>query len=103
MNDTRRAALSAGRAIALDPGSADSQLLLGYIRVRENRLKDAMGLFQKAAALNAADPVCVCMMGYVYQKTGKPEQAIQCYAKALKLHPGDELAERLMASVEVGE
>jgi tetratricopeptide (TPR) repeat protein len=103
MNDTRRAELSAGRAIALDPAAADSQLLLGYIRLRENRLTDAMGLFQKAAALNRADPVCVCMVGYVYEKTGKAEQAIQCYAKALKLHPGDELANRLMASVEMGQ
>jgi tetratricopeptide (TPR) repeat protein len=103
MNDTRRAELSAGRAIALDPGAADSQLLLGYIRLRENRLTDAMGLFEKAAALNGADPVCVCMIGYIYEKTGKAQQAIECYARALKLHPGDELAGRLMASVEMNQ
>jgi tetratricopeptide (TPR) repeat protein len=102
-NDVRRAELSAGRAIAIDPASADSQLLLGYIRLRENRLTDAMGLFQKAAALNRVDPVCVCMIGYIYEKTGKADQAVQCYAKALKLHPGDELATRLMASVEVNQ
>ena len=60
-------------------------------------------LFREGRALNGADPVCVCMVGYIYEKTGKAEQAIQCYARALKLNPGDELARRLMASVELSQ
>jgi tetratricopeptide (TPR) repeat protein len=41
------------------------------------------------------------MVGYVLEKSGKPEQAIRYYAEALKLKPGDELATHLMAAVEV--
>ena len=40
------------------------------------------------------------MIGYVYEKIGRNDEAMQCYAKALKINPGDELATQLMASVD---
>jgi hypothetical protein len=39
------------------------------------------------------------MIGYVLGKGGKPEQAAQYYGRALKLKPDDELAAKLLASV----
>jgi hypothetical protein len=40
------------------------------------------------------------MVGYVLEKTGKSEQAMKCYAQALKMRPNDELASKLMASID---
>ena len=42
-------------------------------------------------------------IGYVLEKQGKSEQAIKFYGEALKIKPGDELATRLMASVDARE
>jgi Flp pilus assembly protein TadD len=57
-----------------------------------------MAQFQKAATLDRRDPVALCMIGYVLEKSGRREQAMKYYAAALKLRPGDELASKLMAS-----
>ena len=43
------------------------------------------------------------MIGYVLEKSGKPQQAVKYYAQALKLKPDDELAARLMASVDLSK
>jgi hypothetical protein len=40
------------------------------------------------------------MMGYVLEKTGRSDQASPFFAKALRLKPDDELAMKLMASIE---
>ena len=43
------------------------------------------------------------MIGYVLEKQGRPDEAMQFYARALQIQPKDELASRLMASVQIGE
>jgi Flp pilus assembly protein TadD len=101
INDQRRAETVLKRVIALDPNLSEAHLMLGYLRLRQNRLEDAMKEFQKASSLDRTDPVSLCMIGYVLEKSGKPQQAARYYAQALKVKPGDELATRLMASVEI--
>jgi len=99
-NDIRRAEMSLHKAATLDPASGETQLMLGYIRLRQNRLNEAMPFFKKASALNQSDTVSLCMVGYTYEKAGQTDAAIKCYAQALRIHPGDELATKLMASVD---
>jgi Flp pilus assembly protein TadD len=72
---------------------------MGYLRVRQNKLADALVEFQTAATLDRTDPMALSMIGYVLEKQGKTEQATWYYAQALKLNPTDELAAGLMASV----
>jgi tetratricopeptide (TPR) repeat protein len=100
LNDNRRAETVLRKVIALDGGSAEGHLMLGYLRLKQNKLDQAMSEFQKASALDRTDPVSLCMIGYVYEKTGKPGQATAYYARALKVKPGDELATKLLASVD---
>lgn len=99
VNDTRRADLALKRAVALDGNSAETQLLLGYLRLKEQKLNDALQAFRKAAELDRTDTVSLCMIGYVLEKAGQPEKAMQYYGRALKLKPNDEMAKGLMASV----
>jgi tetratricopeptide (TPR) repeat protein len=101
LGDTRRAELVLRKALALDAGSAEAHLMMGYVRLRQDKLNEAMGEFQKASALDSTDTVSLCMQGYVLEKTGKPEAALKCYAQALKIKPDDELAAKLIASVDL--
>jgi cytochrome c-type biogenesis protein CcmH/NrfG len=50
--------------------------------------------------LDRSDPVSLCMMGYVLEKTGRADLASPFFAKALRISPNDELAMKLMASIE---
>ncbi|MGH7176855.1 MAG: tetratricopeptide repeat protein [Tepidisphaeraceae bacterium] len=102
-NDLHRAELSLRKSLALDANNSEAQLLLGYLRLRQDRLPDALAAFTRASQLDRSDTVSLCMVGYVLQKTGKPEQAMRFYAVALKMRPRDEMASKLMASVDLND
>jgi tetratricopeptide (TPR) repeat protein len=101
LNDLRRADLSVAKAISLNPADPDAQLLLGYLRLRQDRLADALNAFQKANAADRADTTSLCMVGYTLQKMGNPAQAIKWYAAALQAHPHNDLAQTLMAGIDL--
>jgi Flp pilus assembly protein TadD len=96
LGDLHWAQIATNKAIALDEKNARAELMLGYLRLRQNRLADALSAFIAANQLDPQDSLSVTMTGYIYEKRGMKKEATQCYAKALQLHPGDELAERLM-------
>jgi Flp pilus assembly protein TadD len=73
--------------------------MLGFVRLKQDKLLDALSAFRRASTMDPSDPVSLCMIGYVLEKSGKPQQAAQYYGRALKLKPDDELAAKLMASV----
>lgn len=101
LNDQRRAEIVLRKVMQLDGGaSSEAHLMFGYLRLRQNKLTEAMGEFQKASALDRSDTVSLCMIGYVLEKAGRPQQAIKYYAQALKIKPHDQMATRLMAAVE---
>ncbi len=100
-NDLKRTDLSIRKAIALEADNSEARLLLGYLRLREGRLNDALAAFQKASALDRRDTVSLCMVGYSLQKMGRIQQAQDYYSQALKIKPGDEMASRLLASIEL--
>ncbi len=102
-DDEGRVNLSLRKAMSLDPANAEAYLMQGYLRIRQNRLNDALSSFRKASLLDPKDPVILCMTGYVLEKQGLHEQAIEHYGRALQLRPGDEMASMLMAQVETGE
>ena len=100
LGDLRRADLSIRRALELSPGDSESTLLQGYLRLRQNRLAEAFGCFGQASAMDRQDTVSLCMMGYVLQKLSRPADAVRYYAAALKIRPADEMATKLLASVD---
>ena len=103
LNDTKRAEVSLRKSLAIAPDNSEAHLMLGYMRLRENRLAEALPAFRKASALDENDTVSLCMVGYALERLGKPEQAIPYYSKALRLKPNDEMATRFMALVNLND
>lgn len=103
LNDQARADLAVRKAVALAPNNAQAQLLSGYLRLRQNRLPEALAAFEKASQLDGRDTVGLCMLGYVQEKLGHPDQAMRLYGQALKLNPNDDFAAKLMASLDLHE
>jgi tetratricopeptide (TPR) repeat protein len=101
LNDQPRADLALRKAVAIAPDNAQARLLTGYLRLRQNRLPEALASFQNASQLDARDTVGLCMLGYVQEKLGHPDQAMHLYAQALKLNPNDDFASKLMASLDL--
>jgi tetratricopeptide (TPR) repeat protein len=101
INDPARAEMSLRKALSMDGQSPEAQVMLGYLRLKQDRLEESLAAFRKAASLDAKDPVAVCMSGYVLEKQGKPAEAAALYAAALKIRPNDELASALLAKVQV--
>jgi tetratricopeptide (TPR) repeat protein len=100
-NDLNRADTSLRRAVSLDPARSETRLLMGYLKLKQNKLQDALTNFQRASALDRNDTVSLCMVGYTLSKLGRNEQALQYYAQALKIKPGDEMASRMMAAMDL--
>jgi len=103
LGDDKRAELSLKRAMSADPANAEARLLTGYLRLRQKKYNEALANFQRASALNTKDTTSLCMVGYALQKLGRDKEASQYYAKALKIKPGDEMARKLMASVDLND
>ena len=98
--DLKRAELALVRSSKLD-NAGETQLLLGYVYLKQDRLPQALVSFEAAAAADGRDPVSACMVGHVFEKMGKPDVAMRWYTRALKLKPGDDLATQLMAGVDL--
>jgi Flp pilus assembly protein TadD len=103
VKDFRRAELALKKAQTMDDKSTEAQLLTGYLRLRQGKMRDALAAFQQASKLDPKDSVAVSMIGYVYEKSGKPDVAAKYYGKALKLNPNDPLASKLMAGVNLND
>jgi tetratricopeptide (TPR) repeat protein len=101
LKDTPRAEIALRKAMSLDPASSECRLMLGYLRLQQNKVKDALSAFERASVLDHSDTVSLCMIGYTLQKMGHTDQAIGYYAKALKIKPNDDMARKLMASLDV--
>lgn len=103
LDDLKRAEASIKKSIALNPTGSEAYLLLGYLRLRQDKLHDSLQAFTKASTLDRKDAVSVCMLGYVFERLGRNEAAVKCYAKALKMKPDNEMAAKLMASINLND
>jgi tetratricopeptide (TPR) repeat protein len=103
LGDDKRAEISLKRAVSCDPANAEARLMTGYLKLRQKKYNEALANFQRASALDAKDTTSICMVGYALQKLGRNDEAAKHYSKALKIKPGDEMARKLMASVDVND
>jgi cytochrome c-type biogenesis protein CcmH/NrfG len=103
LGDTRRAEIVLRKAMTIQSENSECHLMLGYIRLRQERLNDALVEFQSASLLDRNDTLSLCMIGHVLEKMGKQTEALKYYARALKIEPDDKLAAKLMASVGTDE
>jgi len=76
------------KAIALDPNSADFHGFLGMALNFADRPNDAIPLFEKAIRLNPIPPTWyLSNLGVSYRMTGRYDEAIEMYKKALQRSP----------------
>jgi protein O-GlcNAc transferase len=100
LRDYRRAELVLAKALAINSSDVDTLMLVGFCRLEQDRLDDALAAFRRANAIDGRDTVALCMIGLIHQKQGRPVQAIEMYGQALAINSKDELAGSLMASVK---
>jgi adenylate cyclase len=76
------------RAIVLDPNNSNSYLVLADILTWVGRSEEAIGLMEMAMRLNPRSPVnYLFILGRAYRLTGRHEEAIATFKKALTHNP----------------
>ena len=75
------------RAIALQPGNAESYRLAAYVAVTRGHFDPGLGLIQKAVALDPLQAWNHLVTGYVTYRMGRLDVAEQAYRRALDLVP----------------
>jgi Tfp pilus assembly protein PilF len=95
--DYQRTALSAKRALAIEPTSAEASLLLGYALLCDGQTDAAQKCLEPAAKQHPDDPLLRCALGRCYDAKGLKNRASDCYLQALKSDPGNVLAKSLLA------
>lgn len=96
IGDMRRAEGGAVKAAAILPKSAEMQMVLGYVRMKQGRFEDAVTCFRRASAADQKDAVSLSMTGIALDRQGKPAEALSMYRKALAIDPRDELARKAL-------
>ncbi len=100
LRDYRRAEFALAKAIAITPSDPQPHVLLGYSKLEQGKLDEAMLCFRRAIALDSRDAVSLAMTGFILQRQGRRMEAVEWYGRALAVNPSDPLASQLMASVE---
>jgi tetratricopeptide (TPR) repeat protein len=98
--DLRKGDFALRRSLAVDSSLGETHLLLGYVRLKQGKLPEALQSFKMASELDDHDTVSLCMVGYTFEKMGQHEAAMKCYARVMKIKPGDDMATQLLAGVE---
>ncbi len=99
LGDDRRVRICAAKAIALAPTRHEGHLLRASLLLRESKLEDALAALTTAAGLSKTDPRPAMLRGVVLQQLGRHDEASESFAEALRLDPGDERAQRLLANI----
>jgi tetratricopeptide (TPR) repeat protein len=107
INDYTAARALLRKAIEIDPTYAQPHALIAYLSALEvlygwapesDALQIAWDAAQKALLLDADDPWVHLALGYVHQQSGRSEDAVQEYGKALSLNPNFALAHTYIAT-----
>ena len=87
------------QVIARDPGDASALTSLGFVRLRQGQVDDALRLLGRAAALESAGHDPHYMLGTLHEERGELELAITHLGRAVALAPGFDLAVRDLGRV----
>jgi glycosyltransferase involved in cell wall biosynthesis/Tfp pilus assembly protein PilF len=87
LGDTPAATHRAEQAIALDPGCAGGWNLAGVLACRQGATEAGLRNFGKAAELDPAWGEPWTNMGVVHWENDRPEEALTCLEKGLRLSP----------------
>lgn len=87
------------KAVALRPTDVPTQYLVGYVRLKQNLLPQALAAFKVASDADPADGDAWCLQGYVLAQSNRPAEAKACFARALAIRPDSPLAGRLLTTI----
>ncbi len=96
LGQTNRAALAAKRALAVDKGSVEASMLLGYAMLRGNRVDEALTYLVQAIKKHPKDSTLWCLLGRAHAAASNNAQAVRCYSMAAGLDPDNRLARELL-------
>ena len=78
---------SASRAVGLDPGNADAQMILGYVHAYDGDLARANREFGEALRLNPNHADAWALLTDLMVFEGRAIDAVECIEQALRLNP----------------
>lgn len=90
---------AASKVINLDPNRHEGYLLAGMVWQKRGHLKNALDMFDRAAAAAPASTEPLILRGLSLQKAGRFAAAAEAYQQALKRQPGDTRAAKLLSAV----
>lgn len=85
------------RAVEMAPGHFGSLFNLGYLSVQKGRDEQAAGWLARAAKANSRDFNSRYLLGTVYLRQGKAEDALRAWRGALALQPGNRKLMQVMS------
>jgi len=97
------------RGVAEDPDDLDIQAILGYVLVRQAKVREAVPHFVAAVRLERKqaternqprDPVHLLNLGRALRELGEREQAIRVYQRVLRIAPGHPLATEILGQLQ---
>src|SRR4030095_10268311 len=83
----RNALTHASRAVDLDPKDSSAHAVLGFVLSYECRWDEAEAHFDTAIRLNPNDAEALARLSDFKFLIGKPDEAIECSIRALRLNP----------------
>ncbi len=99
--DTERALKNAVRAAELDEQNVAARQLATYLAVKAGQGELAEQLARQAVAIGPQDAANHILLGWVFASGQDYPRASHCYAKAVELDPGCELASALLLGCPV--
>jgi tetratricopeptide (TPR) repeat protein len=103
VGDATRAMVAARQALRIDGDNLGAVMILGYAMVREGHTAQAEALLDDAARKQPQSAELRCVQGRAHQAGGDRAEAEKCYAEALRIEPGNQVARQLLASVQAGK
>ncbi|MBN2375544.1 MAG: tetratricopeptide repeat protein [Sedimentisphaerales bacterium] len=97
---TDQAETCAHKALALDENNSEALLLIGYVAIKNGDYQQGKTVCKQMIDKNDQDPLAYCMLGQCLQALGQNDEALDCYARALKIDPNDKLAGKLLLTVQ---
>jgi Flp pilus assembly protein TadD len=99
--DTARAEQEFKSALAIDATSAEAQVGLGNLYLRQNRLAEAEVAYKRAVELDPKQLAARTNLGVIYYQLGQFPQAIEQYRAGLGISPDDAESMYLLAVVYI--
>ncbi|MCI0745469.1 MAG: tetratricopeptide repeat protein [Verrucomicrobia subdivision 3 bacterium] len=66
---------------------------VGRVYMKTGRIREAEGLWLKAAELDPTNTLCRLQLAVMYQQTGKSREALKCYEQVASVDPADALVQ----------